>query len=80
MADPLWLYAGIFLDGPSKQKLLAIAPPAHAILSANHVTLIPKPTGVDLQPLPLGTVQDLEVTAIVATSTIQVCIVCKSYV
>ena len=70
MADKATLlYAGIFLNGPSRLQLLNLAPPKHTALSANHLTLIHRPCFSDLQKLPLGRIESLHVTATLSTSS-----------
>lgn len=71
MAYQSVLYAGIFLDGPSRQQLLALAPPTHSIVKAEHLTLIFKPSSADLRSLPWGLVAELQVSAETTDAAIQ---------
>lgn len=66
------LYVGIFLDAPSRVQLLALAPPKHPTLSADHLTLIHMPAIKDLQNIPLETSEYMQVTSIITTTCIQV--------
>ena len=66
------LYAGIFLDSFSIAKLLYWAPPVYSCLSADHLTLLYRPSAEDLGPLPLGDTVELEVTVKMHDAAVQV--------
>lgn len=60
---PVLHYAAVFLDPLSRAKLLAWAQPMHSCLSADHMTLLFRPSLADAKQLPLGTTEELTVLA-----------------
>lgn len=60
---PALHYAAVFLDPLSRAKLLAWAQPMHSCLSADHMTLLFRPSLADAKQLPLGTTEELTVLA-----------------
>ncbi|OQR87908.1 hypothetical protein ACHHYP_07963 [Achlya hypogyna] len=64
-------YAAIFLDPPSRQRLLATIAPVHAKVHADHVTLAYAPTPETLAALHLGTTVKVLVTGDVANGETQ---------
>ncbi len=71
-SNPPLLYAGIFLDPLSTARLLAFASPKHSQLSADHLTMIYRPSQEALSSLTLGLVVDLQVLGKVEDSALQV--------
>ena len=65
-------YAAVFLDPLSVAKLLAWAPPVHSCPTADHMTLLFRPSFAAAEQLPLGTTVELSVTAKTHNSTTQV--------
>ena len=66
-------YAGIFLDALSTARLLAWAPPKYSQLSADHLTLLYKPSLEDIGSLTLGLPVELQIILKAQDSAIQVC-------
>lgn len=66
------LYAGIFLDPLSTARLLSFASPKHSKLSADHLTIIYRPSQELLRSLTLGLVVDLQVLGKIEDSALQV--------
>ena len=74
-------YAAVFLDRLSVAKLLAwTAPHMHSCLTADHMTLLFRPSFAAAEQLPLGTSVELSVTAKMHNSTAQVILVADSCV
>ena len=71
-SSPPLLYAGIFLDPLSTACLLSFASPKHSQLSADHLTMIYRPSQELLRSLTLGLVVDLQVLGKVEDSALQV--------
>ncbi len=71
-SNPPLLYAGIFLDPLSTARLLSFASPKHSQLSADHLTMIYRPSQDFLSGLTLGLVVDLQVLGKVEDSALQV--------
>lgn len=69
---PPLLYAGIFLDPLSTARLLSFAPPKHSKLSADHLTMIYRPSQELLRSLTLGLAVDFQVLGKIEDSTLQV--------
>ena len=68
-----FLYAGIFLDPLSSARLLAWCPPKHSQLSADHLTLLYRPSAEQVGSLlTLGASVELQVISKAQDSTIQV--------
>ncbi len=59
--DPPFLYAGILLDPLSIARLLSWASPRHSKLSADHLTLIYRPSKEQVEGLTLGLEVQLQV-------------------
>ena len=70
--SPPLLYAGIFLDPLSTARLLSFLPPKHSQLSADHLTIIYRPSQEILSSLTLGLAVDLQVLGRVEDSALQV--------
>lgn len=67
-----FLYAGVFLDPLSSARLLAWCPPKHSQLSADHLTLLYRPSAEQVGSLPtLGASVELQVIYKAQDSTIQ---------
>ena len=71
-SHPPLLYAGIFLDPLSTARLLSFASPKHSQLSADHLTMIYRPSQEILSSLTLGLVVDFQVLGKVEDSALQV--------
>lgn len=69
---PALHYAAIFLDPLSRAKLLSWAQPMHSCLTADHMTLLFRPSLEDAENLPLGTTVELSVLAKMHDSVTQV--------
>ncbi|KAL0032695.1 hypothetical protein WJX79_003892 [Trebouxia sp. C0005] len=78
---PPLLYAGIFLDPLSTARLLSFAPPKHSKLSADHLTMIYRPSQELLRSLTLGLAVDFQVLGKIEDSTLQaVAVRCPGWV
>ena len=71
-SNPPLLYAGVFLDPLSTARLLSFASPKHSKLSADHLTMVYRPSQDILSSLTLGLVVDLQVLGKVEDSALQV--------
>ena len=71
-------YAAVFLDRLSVAKLLAWSPPVHSCPTADHMTLLFRPTYPAAEQLPLGTSVELTVLAKMHNSITQVTFVVGS--
>ena len=72
LSSPSFQYAGIFLDPLSAARLLSWAPPRHSKLSADHLTLLYRPSQEQMQSLTLGLQVDLPIVAKAHDLAIQV--------
>ncbi|KAL0046380.1 hypothetical protein WJX82_010916 [Trebouxia sp. C0006] len=80
-SNPPLLYAGVFLDPLSTARLLSFASPKHSKLSADHLTMIYRPSQDILSSLTLGLVVDLQVLGKVEDSALQaVAVQCPGWV
>ncbi|DBA98882.1 TPA: hypothetical protein ACH3X1_014639 [Trebouxia sp. C0004] len=80
-SNPPLLYAGIFLDPLSTARLLSFVCPKHSKLTADHLTMLYRPSQELLRSLTLGLVVDLQVLGKIEDSTLQaVAVRCPGWV
>lgn len=71
LAQACVLYVAVFLTQESRDVLLAMVPPAHPLVSADHMTLAYKPSVQQLLDLPLGAHVQLKIIGSAADSRAQ---------
>lgn len=69
------VYLGIFLTPESRERLLALAPPAFARVYADHLTLAFRPTAEEVAAAPLGQTVTLELVGHVQGQGVHVAVV-----